>query len=112
MPERIQMSRQHPWRANHPDAVICARPSKWGNPYRIGAISFLIHEGGPVEQVIEDRAHAVLAFRTGLTARLGNRVPPRLGMDDYPIQDLHELRGRDLACWCPLGEPCHCDVLI
>ena len=23
----------------------------------------------------------------------------------------HELRGYDLACWCPLEEPCHADVL-
>ena len=26
--------------------------------------------------------------------------------------DLHELRGKDLACWCKPGEPCHADVLI
>jgi hypothetical protein len=24
----------------------------------------------------------------------------------------NELRGRDLACHCPLDEPCHADVLI
>lgn len=23
-----------------------------------------------------------------------------------------ELRGHDLACWCPLGQPCHADVLL
>ena len=23
-----------------------------------------------------------------------------------------ELSGKDLACWCPLGEPCHADVLL
>lgn len=23
-----------------------------------------------------------------------------------------ELRGRDLACWCPLDQPCHADVLL
>ena len=22
------------------------------------------------------------------------------------------LRGKDLACWCPLGRPCHADVLL
>lgn len=33
-PKRIQMSLQRPWRAEHPDAVIVARPGKWGNPYR------------------------------------------------------------------------------
>jgi hypothetical protein len=23
-----------------------------------------------------------------------------------------ELRGKDLACWCPLDQPCHADVLL
>lgn len=23
-----------------------------------------------------------------------------------------ELRGHDLACWCPLDQPCHADVLL
>jgi len=23
-----------------------------------------------------------------------------------------ELRGRDVACYCPLDEPCHADVLL
>jgi hypothetical protein len=28
------------------------------------------------------------------------------------VASLDELRGRDLACWCPLDEPCHADVLL
>lgn len=28
------------------------------------------------------------------------------------LPDLRPLRGRDLACWCPLDEPCHADVLL
>jgi hypothetical protein len=28
-------------------------------------------------------------------------------------QDIREqLRGKDLACWCPLNQPCHADVLL
>jgi len=23
-----------------------------------------------------------------------------------------ELKGKNLACWCPLGSPCHADVLL
>lgn len=34
MPVRVQMSRQHRWRPDHPAAVIVARPSRWGNPLR------------------------------------------------------------------------------
>jgi len=25
---------------------------------------------------------------------------------------LEPLRGKDLACWCPLDQPCHADVLL
>ena len=29
------------------------------------------------------------------------------------VEDVErELRGRDLACYCPLDEPCHADVLL
>ena len=28
------------------------------------------------------------------------------------IEALESLRGKDLACWCPLDQPCHADVLI
>jgi len=30
-----------------------------------------------------------------------------------PARDeINELRGKDLACWCPLDQPCHADVLL
>lgn len=25
---------------------------------------------------------------------------------------VEELRGKNLACWCPLSSPCHADVLL
>jgi hypothetical protein len=25
---------------------------------------------------------------------------------------LQDLRGKNLACWCPPDEPCHADVLL
>jgi len=28
------------------------------------------------------------------------------------INQILELRGKDLACWCPLDKPCHADVLL
>ncbi|EPX82062.1 hypothetical protein Salmuc_02429 [Salipiger mucosus DSM 16094] len=33
-----------------------------------------------------------------------------------PIEEIFAmqtvLRGRDLACWCPLDRPCHADILL
>ena len=45
------------------------------------------------------RAEAVALFREHVTG------PPAGHRYD-------ELRGRDLACWCPLDGPCHADVLL
>jgi hypothetical protein len=46
----------------------------------------------------------------------------RAGLDPYEHEvpnfypTLAEIRaqltGRDLCCWCPLGRPCHADVLL
>lgn len=67
-----------------PTAVYVGRPSKWGNPYKIG-------EDGTREEVIEKYVDYLL--RTGL------------------FNDIKELEGKDLVCWCaPL--PCHADVLL
>jgi hypothetical protein len=30
----------------------------------------------------------------------------------YTKDELDELRGKDLMCWCPLDQPCHADVLL
>ncbi|EUA64977.1 hypothetical protein I542_5155 [Mycobacteroides abscessus 1948] len=36
------------------------------------------------------------------------------GLDGESVFDTirRELRGHDLACWCPLDQPCHADVLL
>ena len=86
MPKRIQITRHKPWRKDSPDAVIVARPSRWGNPILVGS------DGVP------DRQAAVDAFR--------DTIPH--WHDDIR----RELRGKDLACWCPLDQPCHADVLL
>ena len=58
--------------------------------------------------------------RTTTTPTLGEHVTrcavgfaslfPSPTLPDRP--DLERLRGRDLACWCPLDQPCHADVLL
>lgn len=34
------------------------------------------------------------------------------GQPDLTARARAELTGRDLACWCPPGQPCHADVLL
>lgn len=104
MPERIQMSRQHPWRADHPDAVIVSRPSKWGNPFKAGERLSVTSKGVPIgTTLVADASIAVFLFRRYV---------------EHHELDLEPLRGKDLACWCPMVDsegnrvPCHADVLL
>lgn len=98
MPKRIQMSRQRPWRADNPDAVIVARPSKWGNPFKVGETLKVTSGGNPLgTMVATDPAMVVFFFRRYV--------------EHFEI-DVSELHGKDLACWCPLDQPCHADVLL
>ena len=112
-PKRIQMSRQRPWRHEHPDAVIVARPSKWGNPWRV-------HRRGDVWSVVEPDGRAVPASASP-TAKEAARLAVEWfseasanGWEGVPFRGeiRAELAGKDLACWCPLDSPCHADVLL
>lgn len=112
-PRRIQMSRQRPWRADNPDAVIVARPTRWGNPWRI--------EPGPRTRALIRHADTgyVWAHPSLMKARAVAVVAYRCSIDDehddtVPTVDeiRRELAGRDLACWCPLDQPCHADALL
>jgi hypothetical protein len=101
-PVRLQLSRKRGFNlqalsleTNGLPAVNVARPSKWGNPFKIG------EPGTP------DAASAVAEFRDLLGPQSSNVFPLYM-----PIEDVRtDLRGRNLACWCGDG-PCHADVLL
>jgi len=105
MPERIQRRRTKGWRMP-PGAVYVGRGSEWGNPYRVGEHATIYAPIGPRKPGV---AHgygplitpqvAVLLFQVYIADRLEEVVRA-------------ELNGRDLACWCPLDQPCHADVLL
>jgi hypothetical protein len=64
------------------------------------------------------RAEAVTLYREALTGVTEHLREPRwahIGPWENPVT-LDEVRrhlaGHDLACWCPLDQPCHADVLL
>ncbi len=101
-PVRIQRKRSKGWTLP-PNTVCVGRPSKWGNPLTIGFGRAMLT--GPVTSDWEDRAAlvAVREFR-----RLLEQGKLRFTVNDVR----RELRGKNLACWCPIGSPCHADVLL
>ena len=95
-PKRIQRKRTKGWKMPR-KAFYVGRPTKWGNPFKVGS-EYEDIEGRPCE--VRDIAHSLECYR--------HWVVQVFGMDE--IQRV--LGGRDLACFCPLGEPCHADVLL
>lgn len=145
-PKRIQLSREQGWR-KPPNTVSVARPSRWGNPFRVGSVQTGLvrvpgalsgqtweYEGrisgdgnrhdyhhpdgevtvchvryATVDEVVELYRRALLRQPDpAIAAAWGSRSPVRVTADDVR----RELAGKDLACWCPVGQPCHGDVLL
>jgi hypothetical protein len=106
MGERVTLSRAKGWRMP-PNTVKVDRSTKWGNPYdwRDYLDAWKTEFGYGVissdEVGREDwcRAMAVAAFREDI-------------QDGAIVLPLHELRGLNLACWCPPHSPCHANVLL
>ena len=48
------------------------------------------------------------------TVKNTGRIPAvlRFACEVAPLWDVSELRGKNLACWCPPGQACHADVLL
>jgi hypothetical protein len=131
MTARIQLSRAKGWRMPQ-NAVKVDRATRWGNPWKVGApgeITFAIGTVRQTQPVIADlgASEAVNAFAgwligyaiaRDLRPTYTNASGDRAFWDHLAARrqtifaDLHRLRGRDLACWCKPGAPCHADVLL
>lgn len=81
-PQRIQRKRTKGWKMP-PNTVSVTRPGPWGN-----------YAGSTRKAFEEDLARMSNADRA------------------FYFDKLKELRGKNLACWCQPGTPCHADVLL
>lgn len=84
-----------------------ARPGPFGNPFTVDDAREI---GVP-----ETRLHSfvVNCFADWLRGDQQNWMGPESdAARDSILSRLPELRGKNLACWCPLGSPCHADVLL
>lgn len=133
MPQRIQLRRTKGWRK--PEGTVnVARPSRWGNWYVVERNEVVTTRGGitrysktgPLWVVAQTRRnrptgaawgtwddeHAATVFAVELFERA--LIAAWAGLDGaiHKRFYLDGLEGKDLACWCPLDQPCHGDVLL
>jgi hypothetical protein len=99
-----------------PNTVYVGRPSQFGNRFVVGArrhgfngseAETLSHYSDYRKNVdlwdnwpLVDAATAVRAFREMQCH------------ETFLDRARKDLRGKNLACWCPLDRPCHADVLL
>lgn len=99
-PVRIQLSRKKGWRMPE-NTVKVDRTTKWGNPFVVG------EPGGGYTAKVMDRRHAWQLY-----ASVARNLPAEM------LEAMRaELKGKNLACWCPLPDPycedeCHAAVLL
>jgi hypothetical protein len=100
-PQRIQLRRTAGWRMPA-GAVKVDRSTRWGNPFVVG--------------VHGTRAECVAAFEQLLAGEpvvgSGPSANEQQACLEHACAHLAELRGKDLACWCPTDQACHADVLL
>ena len=102
MPKRIQRKRTKGWRMG--DAVYVGRGSKYGNPWRIWWEP-------KFRRWVTQADHNATSERF-LTEREAKGCAVKHFAFWAWRLDIESLRGKDLACWCPLSAPCHADVLL
>lgn len=89
MSKRVQRKRVKGWRMP-PNTVYVGRPTKYGNPFKV------TRKDGSI-------------YREGALRMYERHLENQLIKDPH---FLDAVRGKDLACWCPLNKPCHADVLL
>lgn len=89
-PKRIQRKRTKGWKMPE-NTVSVTRPGKWGNPFT----------GEDAAQKFRDALYDL------------RKCPPVAYERMKLIRDTHrDLTGKNLACWCKEGQPCHADALL
>lgn len=108
-PVRLQLSRRKGFdlqaasRAiNDLPAVNVARPTRWGNPFKVGSWVRPLEGGLPVE--LKTASAAVALFTA-------NARHPTAGFV-FRRNVREQLAGKNLACFCKPGDCCHADVLL
>ena len=80
------------------NTVKIDRTSKWGNPFVIGT------DG--------KREECIAQYRRFVAGNAATEREDVLASRRFVAEHIGDLKGKNLACWCPMDGPCHADVLL
>lgn len=99
-PVRIQRRRTKGWKMP-PNTVCVDRSTRWGNPFHVG----MWRDFTAADAV---RSYKGWMRRDPSYASCDNAF----GAPPSRSEIVAALRGKNLACFCAVGQPCHGDVLL
>lgn len=111
-PIRIQRKRTKGWKMPA-NTVSVSRPSKFGNPFPVDVYG----QVGAVDRFRRLMTGKMSALEMSQSSRCDQWSSPPCDVSLVSVRrwirdGLEELRGKNLACWCPLNQPCHADALL
>ena len=114
-PKRIRRRRTKGWRMPE-STVYVGRPTIFGNPFTVETAMDAGYLKSRDERLAALFLHDCFADWLGDAGARGGRDwwsgPEGDRRRAAILARLPELRGKNLCCWCPIGEPCHADVLL
>ena len=114
-PRRLQRNRG--WKKPR-DAVYVNRPTRWHNPFAPKIIpgwatAFRQYAADDFQRWVLMPCYVEYDGRITSWAGRWEDMQAHKYADRPDVRDIiSELRGKDLVCDCPIGQPCHADVLL
>ena len=106
------------------NTVYVGRGSAWGNPFKVGDlaegmdlsagavsadINGVVGHRMTAQECVKKYADMLTPYRHhGENSGMDKLLLSICNIDSIKL----ELRGKNLACWCALDQPCHADVLL
>lgn len=109
-PIRIQRSRKvKQVSPNGLPIVYVGRPGKFGNPFKVTGEPgrwVLVVLDSPSQDAIFNEKHKALECCVGCYQEYISHE------HNAGRVNVFDLKGKNLSCWCKIGEPCHADILL
>lgn len=124
---RLQRKRTKGWKMPK-NSIYVGRPTKWGNPFKIiGDMIYL--DAGYRRKILDKWIYVSSAKENDIVKLYEMLITGIMQPGDYSLPasifpdilhwvehfeklDVNELKGKNLLCFCKLGEPCHADILL
>lgn len=97
-PIRIKLSRQKGFRLQEHSVALNGLPAMKVDRATIWGNNFAVEDFDSAEECVDMFEHDLAKFSCFHPEKFSTYIRP--------------LVGKNLACWCPIGSPCHAEVLV